>query len=220
MNKSQELKKATVETASAAAEYSSAALKDGLESRSAAADEEAQSRPVRRCTTRRSAPLDFASKASTTSSRYQGGAGEGRACCRGRLREGRRRSAAEGQDVLHRVAEHLLVVEATQRGTARRAGVAGDFEPLQFEKKKSKWKSVVKGFLGHRRGGRRCRQPCATSSHRRTTAGRRTSRPSKAYEQQRHLLQRRKFAADMEAKAKEDPRRGSRLRGGDPGAGR
>ena len=144
VKKSRELKKAAAETASAAAEYSSTALKDGLDkAQELLAEAQKQAGPILRDAKVRTA--DFASKRLDDLEPHIKEALEKVAPAV----EAAREKVADDllpklQDVLHQAAEHPLVVEATQRGTAAVQALAGDLEPLQPEKKKSKWKSVVK----------------------------------------------------------------------------
>ena len=141
MNTSQELKKAAVETASAAAEYSTAALKDGLDRAQALLNEaQKQAGPVLKDARVRTA--DFASKRLEDLEPH--------------LKDALDRvppavEAAKDkvtddllprlQDVLHQAAEHPAVAEATRRGTAAVQALSGELEPV---KKKSRVRSVVK----------------------------------------------------------------------------
>ena len=203
VNKSQELKKAAVETASAAAEYSSAALKDGLElAQQLLTEAQRQAGPALHDAKVRTA--DFASKRLDDLEPHIKEALEKVAPAV----EAAREKVADDllpklQDVLHQAAEHPLVVEATQRGTAAVQALAGDLEPLQPEKKKSKWKSVVK-FLAI---GAAVAGAVAAVRHFLSPKddGWTAHEPSKAYVNNNDTFSNAaKFAADMEAEAKED----------------
>lgn len=141
MGKSQELKKAAVETASAAAEYSTTALKDGLDkAQEILAEAQKQAGPMLRDAKVRTA--DFASRTLDDLEPHIKDALEKVApavdAARDKVTDD---LLPKLQDALHQAAEHPAVAEATKRGTAAVQALSGDLEPV---KKKSRTRKVFK----------------------------------------------------------------------------
>lgn len=142
MKKSQELKQAAVETASAAADYSTTAVKDALElAQQVLADAQKQAGPALRDAKVRSA--DFASRRLDDLEPHIKDALDKVTPAV----EAAREKVAEDllprlQDALHQAAEHPAVAEATKRSTAAVQALKGELEPKQ--PKKSKWRTFAK----------------------------------------------------------------------------
>ena len=141
MKKSQELKKAAAESASAAAEYGQHALKEGIERAQFLLDEARhQAGPILHDAKVRSA--DFAARRlddlepaiKDALDRVSPAVDAAREKVEDDL-------LPKLQDALHAAAGHAAVVEATKRGTAAVAALKGEIEVPQ---KKSKWKSFGK----------------------------------------------------------------------------
>lgn len=141
MNTSQELKKAAVETASAAAEYSTAALKDGLD-RAQALLNEAQKQAGPALKDARVRTAVFASKRlDDLEPHIKDALGKVPPAVEAAKDKVTDDLLPKLQDVLHQAAEHPAVAEATKRGTAAVQALTGELEPV---KKKSKVRSVIK----------------------------------------------------------------------------
>lgn len=141
MRRSQELKKAAAETASAAAEYSTTALKEGLErAQHLLADLQEQATPVLQDAKVRTA--DFAAKRLDDLEPHLKDA-MGRVAPAVELA----REKVEGdflpkvQGFLHQAAEHPAVAESSKRGKAAVQALKGELEPA---KKKSGWRTFGK----------------------------------------------------------------------------
>lgn len=141
MKKSRELKKAAAETASAAAEYSSTALKDGLDkAQELLAEAQKQAGPILRDAKVRTA--DFASRRLDDLEPHIKDALEKVSpavdAARDKVTDD---LLPKLQGALHQAAEHPAVAEATKRGSAAVQALKGELEPV---KKKSKFKKVAK----------------------------------------------------------------------------
>lgn len=141
MKKSRELKKAAAETASAAAEYSSTALKDGLDkAQELLAEAQKQAGPILRDAKVRTA--DFASRRLDDLEPHIKDALEKVSpavdAARDKVTDD---LLPKLQGALHQAAEHPAVTEATKRGSAAVQALKGELEPV---KKKSKFKKVAK----------------------------------------------------------------------------
>lgn len=141
MGKSQELKKAAVETASAAAEYSTTAFKDGLDrAQELLAEAQKQAGPMLRDARVRTA--DFASRTLDDMEPHIKDAFEkvnpAVDAARDKVTDD---LLPRLQDALHHAAEHPAVAEATKRGTAAVQALSGELEPV---KKKSRAGKIFK----------------------------------------------------------------------------
>lgn len=141
MKKSRELKKAAAETASAAAEYSSTALKDGLDkAQELLAEAQKQAGPILRDAKVRTA--DFASRRLDDLEPHIKDALEKVSpavdAARDKVTDD---LLPKLQGALHQAAEHPAVAEATKRGSAAVQALKGELEPVR---KKSKFKKVAK----------------------------------------------------------------------------
>lgn len=141
MKKSRELKKAAAETASAAAEYSSTALKDGLDkAQELLTEAQKQAGPILRDAKVRTA--DFASRRLDDLEPHIKDALEKVSpavdAARDKVTDD---LLPKLQGALHQAAEHPAVAEATKRGSAAVQALKGELEPV---KKKSKFKKVAK----------------------------------------------------------------------------
>ena len=201
VKKSQELKKAAVETASAAAEYSSAALRDGLELASdLIAEAQKQAGPILK-----DAKVRTATVAARTLDDLEPHIKDALDKVTPAVDAARDKVTDDLlpklQDALHAAADLPVVQEATKRGTAAVQALAGDLEPKS--KKKSKLRSFAKALaIGAVIAG-------AVAAVRHFLApkddGWTAHEPSKAYVNNNDTFSNAaKFAADMEAEAKED----------------
>lgn len=142
MSTSQELKKAAVDTASAAAEYSSAVLKDGFDrAQQLLAEAQRQAGPALKDARVRTADFaakrldDFEPQFKEALNKVPPAVEAAKDIVTDEL-------LPKLQDALHQAAEHPAVAEATKRGTAAVQALTGELEPVA--KKKSKFASVVK----------------------------------------------------------------------------
>ena len=141
VKKSRELKKAAAETACAAAEYSSTALKDGLDkAQELLAEAQKQAGPILRDAKVRTA--DFASRRLDDLEPHIKDALEKVSpavdAARDKVTDD---LLPKLQGALHQAAEHPAVAEATKRGSAAVQALKGELEPVR---KKSKFKKVAK----------------------------------------------------------------------------
>ncbi len=141
MRKSQELKKAAADSASAAAEYGQHALKEGIERAQFLLDEARhQAGPILHDAKVRSA--DFASRTLDDLEPVIKDALDKVTPAVDAAREKVEDDLLPKlQDALHAAAGHAVVVEASKRGTAAMAALKGE---LELPPKKSKWKSFGK----------------------------------------------------------------------------
>ena len=141
MGKSQELKKAAADTASAAADYGTNALKEGLERAQLLLDEaRTQAGPLLHDAKVRSA--DFAARRLDDLEPHIKGAFDKVSpaveAARGKVSDD---LLPKLQDVLHSAAEHPAIATASKRGGAAVMALKGELEPVQ---KKSKVKAFGK----------------------------------------------------------------------------
>ena len=141
MGKSQELKKAAADTASAAADYGTQALKEGLERAQQLLNEaREQAAPLLHDAKVRSA--DFASRRLDTLEPHIKDAFDkvtpAVEAARGKVADD---LLPKLQDVLHNAAEHPAIATASKRGSAAVMALKGELEPVQ---KKSKVKTLGK----------------------------------------------------------------------------
>lgn len=141
MKKSQDLKTAAAETASAAADYSATALKDGLDkAQELLAEASRQAAPLIRDAKVRTA--DFASRTLDDLEPHIKDALEKVSpavdAARDKVTDD---LLPKLQDALHQAAEHPAVVEAGKRGSAAVLALKGELEPAP---KKSKAKKIIK----------------------------------------------------------------------------
>lgn len=141
MRKSQELKKAAAESASAAAEYSTAVLKEGLEqAQQLLADLQKQATPLLHDAKVRGA--EFAAKRLDTLEPHlkdaMGKVAPAIEVARGRVEDD---FLPKVQEFLHHAAEYPAIAEGTKRGKAAVQALKGELEPVQ---KKSVWATVGK----------------------------------------------------------------------------
>lgn len=141
VGKSQELKKAAAETASAAAEYSTTALKEGLErAQHMLADLQEQAAPVLHDAKVRTA--DYASKRLDDLEPHlkdaMGKVAPAIEIAREKVEDD---LLPKVQDFLHQAADHPAVVEGSKRGKAAVQALKGELEPA---KKKSGWRTFGK----------------------------------------------------------------------------